>query len=1151
MNSERAKILRDAPSSADEFQGEGHKRSAAALAYAVEQFADKDGAIGLEGHWGAGKSTVIRLAETLFEGDASSGKKRHIFSFDLWVHQPELLKLAFLEEFISWAGHEKRKLLPPEKVEPYLEEITDREITTRIENKRQFSSYGIFFILLAPLLPIAYTWLSPLAFGPQSSASASLFSIKGFEVSGLMIAGAVVAALYAVFVSSVLFKLATKWKDGWRAALSAGARMFSKETDFDKITQSIRERNPTNEEFQTFFRKILSEVQRKGDRVVFVFDNIDRLPSDVVSKVWSETRAIFSMQSRRAQPANSGVIAIVPYDAAYVGEVFKGDSDKDSRAEHLIKKTFDISLRVAPPLSTDWRAFLEKKLDESFPAKLPVDEKYKIFKLFDIDHQERKVFPTPRNIISYINEIATMWNQWGDKIPVPHIALYVLQRRFLEKDAGAIKNPATTNTRLARVVGDGAWHRDMAALHFNVEPEHAYQILLGQDIEKLATGTDRDAFVLLTTRPGFAEVFPDTVQQWADQWAKDGGDLIARLARNMSDERIVGVHFHDTWQRVSEAVPQLKACDTAKPEDYVDLALIIENLPASRAETAARQMVAWFSQHLPAVAERNLEVGRKWFPFFEKVYSSVCKSVSAEAGKALITDTSLPEGANFCLAVCGMAAQSEDISFDDFDGGEDGDKIKPAALELVKSDPELLGQIMREDPWFVDEPFWTDVAGRIADRLQAEKLDNKSRLRLATLLSDIRAEHDKKGGGKTRIAQLANDGTLVWHTMRAREAGEALAAAKLIWLILDSTDGAHPPANPGGHPNFGDVNADYQNYTAYVSELGEDGEEAKEIGRLVSESGSFHPWATFANAHPQTKAFASGLRALIANHELGALPTKSVVQEFPNLQRTLGEDLTQTFLAKFTGWVQHFPKHFSGKESLSLPPAFLTTIARTKTQGYEEVGAFVDGYLEGFTEQQWSDLFEARDQAAMEHLLTRIEVGEYRPTSPNYALALMTHTMKVLDGTIEVSSFKDRWAILFDGMPPNTRSKFARDVLVNLDQITTTTQSVEHFLEICSPLAELLPFASKPDLTLDHLVIPLVSSGSEIGRTFVKDHSREFAKCQRESSSDVRGRLEEALQALRQSGADGETRAEEIAKLLDIRLPKAKTDDKEEKAASE
>ena len=97
MTTARTKIIQDTPSDQDDFHGEGHKRSALALAHAVEQFVDRDGAIGLEGQWGAGKSTVINLAEKHFKASGQKGKKRRVFTFDLWVHQPELLKLAFLQ----------------------------------------------------------------------------------------------------------------------------------------------------------------------------------------------------------------------------------------------------------------------------------------------------------------------------------------------------------------------------------------------------------------------------------------------------------------------------------------------------------------------------------------------------------------------------------------------------------------------------------------------------------------------------------------------------------------------------------------------------------------------------------------------------------------------------------------------------------------------------------------------------------------------------------------------------------------------------------------------------------------------------------------------------------------------------------------------
>lgn len=65
-----AKIILGEPQDEDAFEGEGHKRSSKALVDSIKQLVENGnatktygGSIGLEGAWGAGKSSVIRMAD--------------------------------------------------------------------------------------------------------------------------------------------------------------------------------------------------------------------------------------------------------------------------------------------------------------------------------------------------------------------------------------------------------------------------------------------------------------------------------------------------------------------------------------------------------------------------------------------------------------------------------------------------------------------------------------------------------------------------------------------------------------------------------------------------------------------------------------------------------------------------------------------------------------------------------------------------------------------------------------------------------------------------------------------------------------------------------------------------------------------------------
>ncbi len=89
-----SRLLVDAPTAQDSFGS--HDRIAEALFQLVEH--EKGGqTIGLEGDWGSGKSSVIRLLSEKVISTAD----RAVFVFDAWTHQGDPLRRAFLESLIE------------------------------------------------------------------------------------------------------------------------------------------------------------------------------------------------------------------------------------------------------------------------------------------------------------------------------------------------------------------------------------------------------------------------------------------------------------------------------------------------------------------------------------------------------------------------------------------------------------------------------------------------------------------------------------------------------------------------------------------------------------------------------------------------------------------------------------------------------------------------------------------------------------------------------------------------------------------------------------------------------------------------------------------------------------------------------------------
>ncbi|XJN83983.1 P-loop NTPase fold protein [Mesorhizobium terrae] len=148
-----AQILTGNAADDDAFAGGGHTRTATALADTISQIGTRDGAIGLEGSWGTGKSMVIKLA-----AKALPKGKYDLFTFDLWRHQTDNFRRLFLEEFVAWL--EQQKYLTTTEVTHAISRIRDRTQTIGTDRFSLYTWPGLVFLLLLALAPIGYSHLT-------------------------------------------------------------------------------------------------------------------------------------------------------------------------------------------------------------------------------------------------------------------------------------------------------------------------------------------------------------------------------------------------------------------------------------------------------------------------------------------------------------------------------------------------------------------------------------------------------------------------------------------------------------------------------------------------------------------------------------------------------------------------------------------------------------------------------------------------------------------------------------------------------------------------------------------------------------------------------------------------------------------------------
>src|ERR1700733_3032363 len=149
----RIALLSDEPSSTDDFAGKGHEAVATSIAEIVE---NENGGrvIGLEGSWGAGKSTILRLLVTRLTSDTDAKPtptETKVIVFDAWSHQGDPLRRTFLEKLI--AELDTAGWLASEEAQSQLSRLTGKVSTVTTESTPSLSFEGKVTAIPAALVP--------------------------------------------------------------------------------------------------------------------------------------------------------------------------------------------------------------------------------------------------------------------------------------------------------------------------------------------------------------------------------------------------------------------------------------------------------------------------------------------------------------------------------------------------------------------------------------------------------------------------------------------------------------------------------------------------------------------------------------------------------------------------------------------------------------------------------------------------------------------------------------------------------------------------------------------------------------------------------------------------------------------------------------
>ena len=414
-NEQYPRFIPDKPTGDDVFEGQSQTNLANNI---CEYIRSNDSAssrgreqmpriIGLEGKWGSGKSNVVEKIKKDLEGEGY-----YTLTYDAWGHQEDLQRRSILETLTNaliedkvLEGKVKIKMRNGESKEAewkdQLSLLLSNKTTTIIKSQPQLSGSAIWGISLVGLFVISTTIMGHMI--DVTDALLSRCWIIFIDILPIIIGGLVI----------IWYCITGNWKNVFT--------LLTQKEDNKVDEQFTSSEEPSVMEFKNWMHAISSHLGKaKGNKkVIIVFDNMDRLPSEKVMQLWSVIYTFF------AGSDFENIWTIIPYDHKHLCEAIY-ESNKNEfkdKFKRFINKTFPVVYTVPQPVITDYNKLFNKYFEDAFGTE-EHDQKHicQVFMLFHVN-------PNPRTVISFVNELVAMRLQWpATECRLQNIALFVLKK---------------------------------------------------------------------------------------------------------------------------------------------------------------------------------------------------------------------------------------------------------------------------------------------------------------------------------------------------------------------------------------------------------------------------------------------------------------------------------------------------------------------------------------------------------------------------------------------------------------------------------------------------------------------------------------------------------------------------------------------------
>ena len=492
-------LLTDEPSNVDELGG-AHAKIANTITTVIRTSPGGQ-TIRLDGTWGAGKSTVIKMVAEYFDNvqpatvdTAVSGPTDvAVFQYDAWVHVGDPLRRAFLSALVGRLVA-KGWLEQPEGLAsaPFwknrLDVLSRRLKPTSRKTTLRFSPSAKVTLSALAALGIVAPMMLELEKRLAEFTSAPLFAL-------------------AVLIGFVAFALIHSLPDEVMG-------FIIRRTSNEEAVEERNEPEPTSIEFQDAFSELMQAALCHETRsLVIVVDNLDRIDSGDTKAVWALLRSFLDNPQFKPRDWFRRLWVIVPVadehkalQSPVAGMPATGETQDASPS--FLEKVFQLRFNLPPPMLHSWKKYFNDKLIAAFGDDLLGDYD-EILRLYEDRGLRAHSNLTPRGIVSFVNELVVLKLEWGDKVALSTLAAYALSKGSLTSDS------CSPPKAVSRILHDDSLADTFAMLHHRASTkEEASYISVRPRLEAAMDGADSETIRrLFKESPAFGYVLDTYIRQ--------------------------------------------------------------------------------------------------------------------------------------------------------------------------------------------------------------------------------------------------------------------------------------------------------------------------------------------------------------------------------------------------------------------------------------------------------------------------------------------------------------------------------------------------------------------------------------------------------------------------------------------------------------